>query len=114
MGSYCSKLVNILVFLAFCIKDRRRSAVIENNRNYLLENIQPNDELLASLLSFNCITEAQRHFIQKERPIRDKNAELLFVGHSFDPTNYSNFVRCLRRNNQTTVARILENGGGKL
>ena len=64
----------VCVFLDFYGKTKKRSAIIRNNRNYLLENIQPNDELIASLLSLNCITEEQSHFIQRQRSNRDKNA----------------------------------------
>src|SRR5688572_33025325 len=88
------------------------SAIIRNNRSYLLENIQPNDELIASLLSLNCITEEQSHFIQRQRSTQDKNAELLYVMTSFDEKKFSNLFKCLRRTNQKTVARIMENGGG--
>ena len=107
-----SKVVIVCVFLDFYGKTKKRSAIIRNNRNYLLENIQPNDELIASLLSLNCITEEQSHFIQRQRSTQDKNAELLFVIESFDETKFSNFVKCLRQTNQKTVARIIENGGG--
>lgn len=105
----------VLLFIAseFYERTDKRSAIIRNNRNYLLDNIQADDRLIASLLSINCITEEQGNVIQRQRLSRDKNAELLFVVHSFDQTNYSKFVRCLRRNNQMTMARIIENGGGK-
>jgi len=91
---------------------KKRHAILTNNRNYLVENIQPNDELLASLLSLNCITEEQIHFIQRHRSTRDKNYELLYIMESFDETKFSSFVNCLRRTNQRTVAKIIENGGG--
>ena len=102
----------VCVFLDFYGKTKKRYAIIRNNRNYLLENIQPNDELIASLLSLNCITEEQSHFIQRQRSTQDKNAELLYVIETFDETKFSNFVKCLRKTNQKTVARIIENGGG--
>jgi len=104
----------VLVSLEFYERTKKRSAVIRNNRNYLLENIQPTDELIAWLLFFNCITKEKIHAIKRQRLYRDKNEELLALLRSYDYTNYSNFVRCLRRNNQLAVARILENGAGKL
>src|SRR5688572_32647372 len=51
------------------------SAIIRNNRDYLLENIQPNYELIASLLSINCITDERSHFIQRQRSTQDKRSE---------------------------------------
>ena|SRR6218665_1363802 len=107
------KLVLLFVYSDFYEATKKGSAIIRNNRNYLIENIQADDRLIASLLALNCITEEQGNVIQRQRLSRDKNAELLFVVHSFDQTNYSKFVRCLRRNNQMTMARIIENGGGK-
>ena|SRR6218665_2074716 len=93
-------------------KTKRRRAIIRNNRNYLLENIQPNAELIALLLSQNCITEEQSHLIQRHRSAQDKNDELLYVVEFFDETKFSNFVKCFRHINQKTVAKIIENGGG--
>ena len=98
--------------LEFYGKTKKRHAIIINNRNYLENNIQPNDELLASLLHLNCITDEQSHFIQRQRSTRDKNYELVYVLESFDETKFSSFVKCLRHNNQRTVAKIIENGGG--
>src|SRR6218665_221217 len=100
------------MFLAFYAKTRRRSAVIRNNRTYLLENIQPTDKLIASLLSLDCITKEQHHFIQRQRSKRYMNAELLYLMKSFDDTKSSNLLKCLRQSNHGTLARILENGGG--
>ena len=93
-------------------KTKRTSVIIRNNRDYLLEYIQPTGELIASLLSLNCITEEQRHLIERQHLTRDKNAEILQAVRSCDDTQCSNFVRCLRQTNQKTVARIVENGGG--
>lgn len=93
-------------------KTKKRSAFIRNNRSYLLENIQMSDELVASLLSLDCITEEQNHLIRQQHPNRDKISELLYVTESMDETKFSNFVRSLRRTSQMTVARIIENGGG--
>ena len=90
----------------------KRSAIARNNRNYLLENIQPHDEFISSLLSHNCLTEEQSHFIHRQRSEREKNAELLKIMRSVDETKFSTFVRCLRQTNQTYVARIVANGGG--
>ena len=106
------KVVIVCVILDFYGRTKKRNAIIRNNKTYLLENIQPNDELIASLLSLNCITEEQSHFIQRQRLNRDKNDELLFIVESFDETKISTFVKCLRENNQKTVASIIENGGG--
>lgn len=103
-----------LVFLDFDGKTRIKSAIIKNNRSYLLENIQPNNDLLSSLLCFNCITEEQSNFIRRQRTERNKNAELLRIARSFDQNKSSHFVRCLQQTNQKTVARILDYGGGLL
>ena len=96
-----------------------------------MENIQLSATLVSSLLSFNCITDAQSRLSQRQRsnlnvnktkresrfirgryPDRYKNTELLRTTRSFDVTKFSNFVTCLRQANQRTVARIMENGGG--
>jgi len=87
-------------------------AIIRNNSYYLLDNIQPSDELIASLLSSNCITEQESHFIQRQCSSRDKNSELLHVVKSFDEINFSNFVKCLQVTDQKPLAKIIENGGG--
>src|SRR6218665_2055552 len=89
-----------------------RHTIIRNNRKYLENNIQPTDELISSLLSLNCITNEQSHFIQSQCSTREKNYELLHVMDSCDETKFSTFVNCLRRKNQRTVAKIIENGGG--
>src|SRR6218665_3370998 len=93
-------------------KDKKRHAIIRNNRNYLENNIQLNDELIASLFSLNCITYEQSHFIQRQSSTQDKNYELLYIMESFDEKKFSHFVNCLRRTSQRTVAKIIENGGG--
>src|SRR6218665_32763 len=104
-------------FTSLCVLDfygmtKKRHTIIRNNINYLLNNIQPDDKFIASLLSLDCITEEQSHFIQRQRSTRDKNYELLYIEESFDETKFSNLVNCLRRTNQRTVAKIIENGGG--
>ena len=102
----------VSVLLDFYGKAKKRCAIIRNNRNYLLENIQPIKQLIDSLLSLNSITEEQSHFIQRKRSARDKNDELLCVVETFDEASYLNFVNCLRETNQKTLAKIIENGGG--
>src|SRR6218665_1585083 len=92
----------------------KRSAVIRNNINYLLKTIQPNNELISSLLSLNCVTEEQRDFIQRQSSKRDKNAELLEIVRPLNETMFSNFVKSLRQTNQTDVARIVSTGGGSI
>jgi len=89
------------------------SAIIRNNKKYLLENIQPNDGLISSLFSLNCIAEESSHFIRQQRS-RDKNAELLYIVKSFDETKFTTFVKCLRQTNQTEVARVVATGGGSV
>ena len=100
------------MFIDFYGKAKKRSAVIRNNRNYFVDNIKPTTELIAALLSHNCITEEQAHFIQRQRYTRDKNDTLLYVMESVDETYFSCFVTWLQHTNQKTVAKIMENGGG--
>ena len=100
------------MFVGFYWKTKKRSAHIRNNRKYILENINSSEELINSLLSLNCITEKQSQFIQRQRSNRVKNAELLRIVRSFDNNKSSNFIKCLQRTNQKTMAKILENGGG--
>src|SRR6218665_1669554 len=101
-----------LFFLDFYGRTKKRHAIIRSNINYLLDNILPNDELLASMLSLNCITQEKIQFIQRQRSTRTKNDELLNVMKSLDETNFSNFVKCFRQTSQKTVAKIIQNGGG--
>ena len=101
-------------FLDFYGRTMKRSAIIRNNRNYLLNNIQWNDELISTLLSRNCVTEEQSHFIQRQSSNRDKNAELLKIIRSFNETKLSSVIKCFRQTNQMEVGRILTNGGGSL
>jgi len=77
-----------------------------------MEAIQPSDKFIDSLSSLNCITVKQGNFIKRQRSDRHKNSELLSLLRSFDQTKSSTFVRCLRKHNQKTVAKIIENGGG--
>ena len=93
-------------------KTKKIPAIIRNNRMYLLENILPTGELIASLASLKCITEGQSHFIERQSSTRDKNAEILHLVRSLDDMQLSHFVRCLRQTNQKPVARILDNGEG--
>lgn len=111
---YLSQLEFIFFILDFYGKSTKRSAIIRNNRNYLLKTIQSNEELISSLLSLNCITKEQSHFILRQRSKRNKNAELLKIVRSFDETKFKKFVKCLRQTNQTEVARVVESGGGSL
>src|SRR6218665_3058612 len=99
------------LILGFYEATNRRYAIIRNNRNYFVENIQPNNELISSLLSMKCITKEKSLFIQRHRLMRNKNDALLYAMKSFDEMKFSNFVRCLRRSNQKTVAKIIEKGG---
>ena len=107
-----TKVDIVFVCVEFHRQTKKRYAIIRDNRNYLLENIEPNDELIASLLSLNCITDEQSRFIQRQRSNRETNAELLYIMKSFDQIKFSNVIKCLRQTNQKTVARIIENGGG--
>src|SRR6218665_982788 len=114
---YCDLTKTVLQFKSLCVlefygKTKKRHAIIRNNRNYLENNIQPTDELIASLLHLNCITDEQSYFIKRHRSTREKNNALLYVMETFNGTEFSNFVNYLRRTNQRTVAKILENGGG--
>lgn len=114
LGSVVKRSLLMLLFniVGFYEQTKKRSAILRNNRNYLIENIDPSDELISSLLSLKCIAEEQSDFIQRQRSKRDKNAELLNFLRSFDQQTSSNFIKCLRRNNQKTVGRVIENGGG--
>lgn len=105
------RLRQFMYSLDFYGKTKRRHTVIRNNRNYLLESIQPNVELIDSLVSLNCITADQSRFIQRQYSTRDKNHELLYVTRSFDEAKFLDFVRCLRQTNQKTVARFIDDGG---
>lgn len=102
----------VFVCSAFYGKTKKRSSIIRNNRNYLIENIQPSNDLIASLLSVNCITQEQSHYIELQRSTRHKNDEILHFSKSFNERQFSNFINCLRHANQKTVARIIEGGGG--
>lgn len=101
-----------MIVLDFFGETTKISAVIRNNRDFLLENVQPNDELLALLLSFNCVTKEKCHFIQRQCSNPNKNAEILYAVRPFDENKCTNLVKCFRQTNQRTVARIIENGGG--
>lgn len=101
-----------MLYLDFYGKTRKRSTILRNNRNYLLDNIQLNNNLTALLLSFNCLAEKQRRFFQRQTSNRNKNNELLCAMRTFDENSFSNFVKCLRQTNQMNAARIMENGGG--
>src|SRR6218665_1729206 len=102
----------VCVFIDFYGKDKKRSAIIRNNRNYLVDNIQPSDELIASLLSLNCINEEQGHFIHRHSSTRVKKDELLYVMESVDEANFSNVVKCLWHTDHKAMTKIIENGGG--
>ena len=101
-----------LICLDFDQPTKRRSAIIRNNRNYFLSNIQPNEEFIDSLFFCNCLTYEQSQFIGRQRLNRDKNDELLYFIRSFSETKFLNFVKGLRQTNHKTVARIMDNGGG--
>ena len=78
-----------------------------------MDNIEPSDELISLLLSLNCLTEEESQRIQRHRFNRhNKNYELIHILRTFDEIKFTNLVKCLRKTNQKTVARIIENGGG--
>src|SRR6218665_41817 len=78
----------VCVFLDVYGKTKKINAIIRSNRNYLVDNIQPNDELIASLLSLNCITEEHSHLIRRQRSIGEKNYELLRIMECIDETTF--------------------------
>lgn len=92
---------------------KKMSAIIRNNRKYLLENIQPHDEFINLLLHLKCLTEEQRHLIQRQYSTRHKNVELLHIMRSVDINEQllSKFVTCLLQTNQKTVAGVVKDGG---
>lgn len=102
----------LLVYLEFYAKTKKRLTVIRNNRKCLIENIDPSDELIASLLSLNCITEKQSHVIKRQHSKRMKNAELLYVVRTFNDAKFAKLVNILRQTNQMAAARIVDDGGG--
>src|SRR6218665_1029560 len=104
----------VSMHLDFYGKTVKSSAIIKNNRNYLLKTIQPNNEFISSLFSLNCVTGEQCYFIQRQRSERKKNWVLLEIMKSLNETKFSNLVNCLRQTNQTDVAKILSTGGGAL
>ena len=106
------KRSDVIGLSAFYGNNKRRSAIVRDNRHYLARNIQPSDEFIDSLFSSDCITEKQRHFFQRQLSDYDKNTELSYILSSFDEAKFSNFVKCLKQTNQKTVAKIMENGGG--
>jgi|SRR6218665_111454 len=107
-----SSISSCVIIIDLYGREKNMHRIIGNNLQYLLENIRPNNEFIASLLSLNCVTEEQSCFIRRQRSHRNKNTELLHVVRSFDKTKSSNLVRCLRRTSQEIVAKIFEYGGG--
>lgn len=107
-----SNVADVLFILALYAKTKQRRVIIRNNRDYLVDNIQPNDDFFASLLCLSCITQEQRHLIQRRSSTRYKNEKLLYVMESVDERNFSNFIKSFRHTNQKTVETIMENGGG--
>src|SRR6218665_2668926 len=109
---YKSFKSSLCFVLDYYLKNRKISAIIRSNRDYLLANIKLDETLIDSLLSFNGVTEGQSHLLKSLSSNRHKNTELLWAMKYFDVAKFSNFVKCLRQTNQKTVARIIENGGG--
>ena len=109
---YKSFKSSLCFVLDYYLKNRKISAIIRSNRDYLLANIKLDETLIDSLLSFNCITEGQSRLLKSLSSNRHKNTELLWAMKSFDVAKFSHFVKCLRKTKQQTVARIMENGGG--
>src|SRR6218665_968294 len=105
------QLHGILFVIAFYRNSAERS-VIRHNQKYLVENIQPNGQLIDSLMSLDCLTEQQGRLIKRLRLDRDKNVELLHALRPFDEKKRSKFIRCLRQTNQKTVAQVVGTGGG--
>lgn len=109
-----SLCIGFFICLDFYRKTMITSAIIRNNRNYLLENIMMDNSLMSWLLNFNCATKAQIHLIGRQRSMRDKNAKLLYIIKSSDETQSSKLVKCLRKSNQIEVAKVIATGGGSL
>lgn len=107
-----SKFVIVCSFLDFYEKTKKRQAIILNNRDYLLDNIEPNDELIACLVTLNCITKKERQFILRQRSKRKKNVSLLHIMRSFDEAQFLAVVKYLREVNEKTLAKVIESGGG--
>lgn len=89
-----------------------RSAIIQNNRRYLTDNMQQPDFLINHLISTNCLPYKQAMSIAERRRNTDKNWELLDVIGSLPLEKYFLFLECLRFKGQHNIADVIDKGGG--
>jgi len=83
--------------------------ILETNRKYLVENLQP-QPLLEKLHAAQVISIKQKDFILAKHGFRERNEALLGMLKRGSLDNYRKIVECLCSSNQSNIAQILGQG----
>ena len=87
--------------------------IIRSNRQYLVEHLEPNSNLIRRLERIGCLTIEEANYIESLQRSTAKNHELLNVARTMSFMKHFTFVESLQFCGQLKVANVLEKGGGK-
>ena len=87
-------------------------SILDTNRESLVDVLDCSD-LLIRLFSAQVINVRQRETISSKRKGHRKNEALLDILRRLSIADYRQVIRCLHESNQSHVAEILDNGGGR-
>jgi len=87
-------------------------SVLDTNRESLVDLVECS-ELLTRLYSAQVINGRQQETISSEPTNHGRNEILFDILRRRSIDNYRQVVRCLHESNQSHVAEILDNGGGR-
>lgn len=86
--------------------------ILDEHRHNLVEFIDPCD-LITRMFSKGAVNHRQQRYINNLHDDTDKSETLLDILRRGSVENYRKTVFCLRESNQSRVAEILEDGGGR-
>ena len=85
------------------------------NCPHLVDVVNVRDGLLDEMMSTGCLTPQQTDAIKElSSSSAEKTRRLLDILTRRSVEHYNKFLACLRRNAQSFIADVLENGGGQI
>jgi len=86
---------------------------LDINRESLMDILDTTD-LCVRLFSETVINDRQKQFIYSKPTNYEKNESLLDIMTKFSLRQYKKTIACIRDSNQSHIADLLSEGGGKL
>ena len=98
---------------AYFLMVSKRNTIIRNNRRYLVESMEPSDDLISKMVQLGCLTVTEADFIAGLNFKSEKNQELLNIARCMNFKKHFAFIESLHCCGQLDAARVIEKGGGK-